>query len=99
MAFAMLVKLCWVLAIYFLIAGVFRIVHLIRARAMRAFAARLGFEYIGPGAPPNSLCNSSMGHLLQLDTCLPQLGHGFLVRHSRIGENPCRGGKAVVGGE
>jgi len=62
MAFAMLIKLLWVLAIYFAIAGVFRIVHLIRARAMRAFAARSGFEYIGPGAPPNWLWNPSHFH-------------------------------------
>lgn len=62
MASAMLIKLVWVLAIYFLIAGLFRIVHLIRAHAMRAFAARLSFEYIGPGAPPNWLWNPSHLH-------------------------------------
>lgn len=58
----MLIKLVWVLAIYFLIAGVFRIVHLIRAHAMRTFATRLGFEHIGPGAPPNWLWNPSHFH-------------------------------------
>jgi len=30
-----------------------RIFYLIRARAMRGFASRLGFQYIGPGAPPS----------------------------------------------
>lgn len=58
----MLIKLVWVLAIYFLIAGVFRIVHLIRAHAMRTFATRLGSEHIGPGAPPNWLWNPSHFH-------------------------------------
>jgi hypothetical protein len=62
MASAMLIKLLWVLAIYFLFAGTFRIVHLIRARAMRALAARSGLEYIGPGAPPNWLWNPSHFH-------------------------------------
>jgi hypothetical protein len=52
-----LLKFLWVLALVSLIAGVVRIVHLIRGRAMRAFAERLGFEYIGPGAPPNWLWN------------------------------------------
>lgn len=30
-----------------------RVIHLLRARAMRAFAARWGFRYIGPSAPPS----------------------------------------------
>ena len=63
MASAMLTKLLWIPAIYFLIAGMFRIVHLIRARAMHAFAARLGFEYLGPGAPPNWLWNPAHFHV------------------------------------
>jgi hypothetical protein len=50
-------KLLWALAFYGLVAGVLRIVHLLRANAMREFAGRLGFEYIGPGAPPNWLWN------------------------------------------
>lgn len=32
--------------------GVLRIIHLVRAHAMRALAARRGFRYIGPAAPP-----------------------------------------------
>lgn len=43
----------FVVAMVSLILGVVRIVHKFRARAMRAFAAKLGFEYIGPGAPPS----------------------------------------------
>ena len=35
-----------------LILGAVRVVHMFRARAMRAFAARWGFKYIGPSAPP-----------------------------------------------
>ena len=58
----MLTKLLWVVAFYFLIAGALRIVHLVRARAMRALASRLNFEYIGPGAPPNWLWNPSQFH-------------------------------------
>ena len=36
-----------------LILGVVRIAHMFRARAMRAFAAKWGFQYIGPSAPPS----------------------------------------------
>ena len=34
-----------------LIFGVVQIIHMFRARAMRAFAAKWGFQYIGPPAP------------------------------------------------
>lgn len=40
-----------VLAGVSLILGVVQIIHLFRARAMRALAARWGFQYIGPPAP------------------------------------------------
>ena len=63
MVSVMLLKFLWVFAIVALIAGVVRIVHLVRAHAMRAFAARLGFEYIGPGAPPSWLWNPSHFHI------------------------------------
>ncbi len=63
MVSVMLLNFLWSLAIVSLIAGVVRIVHLVRAHAMRAFAARLGFEYIGPGAPPSWLCNPSHFHI------------------------------------
>lgn len=62
MTSAMLIKLLGVLAFYFLVAGALRIVHLIRSHAMRAFAARIGFEYVGPVAPPNWLWNPSHFH-------------------------------------
>ena len=40
-----------VLAIVLLISDVMQIIHRFRARAMRAFAAKRGFRYIGPPAP------------------------------------------------
>jgi hypothetical protein len=40
-----------VLALLTLILGMVQIIHMFRARAMRALAARLGFQYIGPSAP------------------------------------------------
>lgn len=40
-----------VAAVVSLIFGVFRIMHMFRARSMRALAARWGFQYIGPPAP------------------------------------------------
>ncbi len=46
-----------VVAMVALILGVVRVVHMFRARAMRAFADRWGFKYIGPTAPPNWLRN------------------------------------------
>ena len=58
----MLIKLLWILAICLSIAAALRIVDLLRARAMRALAARLDFEYIGPGAPPNWLWNPPHFH-------------------------------------
>ena len=58
----MVIKLLWILATYLAIAGALRIVHLLRARAMRALAARLDFKYIGPGAPPNWLWNPPHFH-------------------------------------
>jgi len=45
-----LVKFLQVLAGVILIFGLVRIVYVFRARAMRAFAARWGFQYIGPPA-------------------------------------------------
>lgn len=59
----MLTKFLWILVIVSLIAGAARIVHLIRAKAMRALAAKLGLEYIGPGAPPNWLWNPPHFHV------------------------------------
>ncbi len=47
----MLIKLLWVVAGLSLILCLLRIVHLLRGRAMRSFAARRGFQYIGPPAP------------------------------------------------
>jgi len=74
MPFATMIKLLYALGIYFLIAVGFRIVHLVRARAMRSLAARLGFEYIGPGAPPNWLWNPYRFHSpLSLPSWISQL--------------------------
>lgn len=47
----MLLKFLLVLGAVSLILAVVRIIHIIRARAMRALAARWGFQYIGPPAP------------------------------------------------
>ena len=47
----MFLKYLPVLATVSLIFGVTRIIYMFRARAMRAFAARMGFQYIGPAAP------------------------------------------------
>ena len=47
------------LAMLSLILGLVRIIHMLRGRAMRAFAARSGFRYIGPPAPPKWLWNPS----------------------------------------
>ncbi len=41
------------------VLAVVRIVHLFRARAMRAVAAKWGFRYIGPSAPPRWWWNPS----------------------------------------
>ncbi len=47
----MLLKYLLMLAAVSLIFGALRIVHMFRARAMRALAARWGLRYIGPPAP------------------------------------------------
>ena len=47
-----LLKLLTVVAVVLLMLGVVRIVHIFRARSMRAFAAKWGLQYIGPTAPP-----------------------------------------------
>jgi hypothetical protein len=39
------------LAVVTLVLGAYKILLVFRARAMRAFAARWGFQYIGPSAP------------------------------------------------
>jgi hypothetical protein len=48
--------------------GAVRIAHLFRARKMRAFAARSGLQYIGPGAPPTWWWNPSR---LEIHSPLP----------------------------
>jgi hypothetical protein len=101
----MLIKLLWVLAIYFLIAGGFRIIHLIRARAMRAFAIRLGFEYIGPGAPPNWLWNPSEFHarppipswISHLRPCGAQIRQVWNVTKGNIDDAPVLIFDCVIG--
>lgn len=42
-----------------LILGALRIVHLFRGRAMRSLAAKWGYQYIGPPAPPRWWWNPS----------------------------------------
>jgi hypothetical protein len=51
MAAVTLLKLFVVLATVTVIFGAVRIIFVFRARAMRGFAARWGFHYIGPPAP------------------------------------------------
>jgi hypothetical protein len=51
MAAVTLLKFLQVLATVSLIFGIVRVIHVFRARAMRALAARWGFRYIGPPAP------------------------------------------------
>jgi len=46
-----LLKYFFVFAVVALILIALRIMHIFRARAMRALAVRLGFQYIGPSAP------------------------------------------------
>ena len=46
-----LLKFLPVLAVVMLVFGVTKIFHVFRTLAMRAFAARWGFQYIGPSAP------------------------------------------------
>jgi hypothetical protein len=55
----MLIKILWVVAFLSLILGLLRIMHMLRGRGMRAFAARRGFRYIGPSAPPQWWWNPS----------------------------------------
>ena len=58
-----------VLATVLLIVGVAQIIHMFRARAMRALAVRWGFQYIGPPAP--RLWNPSHLHISSpLPACL-----------------------------
>jgi hypothetical protein len=46
-----------------IILAAVRIVHMFRGRSMRALAARLGFQYIGPPAPPKWWWNPSHLHI------------------------------------
>ena len=55
----MLIKTLWVIAILSLILALLRIMHMLRGRRMRSFAARRGFRYIGPPAPPQWWWNPS----------------------------------------
>ena len=88
----MLLKFLWVLGTVSLIAGVARIVHLVRVHAMRAFAARSGFQYIGPGAPPNWLWNQRIRQVWNV-TQGSSNGIPVLIFDSVIGEykggHPC----------
>ena len=45
-------NLLYVVAVVALALSAVRTVHIFRARSMRALAARRGFRYIGPSAPP-----------------------------------------------
>jgi hypothetical protein len=46
-----LLKFLSVLATVLVLLGVVGVIHMFRARSMRALAARWGFQYIGPPAP------------------------------------------------
>ncbi len=59
MVSVMLIKILWVVALLSLVLGLLRIMHMLRGRGMRAFAARRGFRYIGPPAPPQWWWNPS----------------------------------------
>jgi hypothetical protein len=61
------------------VLSVVRIVHFFRARSMRAFAARRGFQYLGPTAPPKWWWNPSH---LEIHTPLP----GWISRFSPNGQ-------------
>jgi hypothetical protein len=52
MAAVMPINFLWFVGTVGLVLGAVRIVHVFRARAIRAFAARWGLQYIGPPAPP-----------------------------------------------
>jgi len=50
----------WVAPFIVIVAlAIMRIFYMFRARAMRGFASRLGFQYIGPTAPPQWWWNTS----------------------------------------
>jgi hypothetical protein len=55
----MLIKFLWVVFSLSLTLGLLRIMHMMRGRGMRALAARRGFRYIGPSAPPQWWWNPS----------------------------------------
>ena len=57
--YPMLIRLLWVVAGLSLILGLLRVVHLLRGRRMRSFAARRGFRYLGPPAPSQWWWNPS----------------------------------------
>jgi hypothetical protein len=52
-------NLLYLVVMLLLILGAMRIVHMFRGRAMRALAAKWGFQYIGPPAPPSWWWNPS----------------------------------------
>ena len=56
-------NLLLMIAIVAVILGAVRIVHVFRGRAMRTFAARWGFRYIGPPAPPQWWWNPDHFHV------------------------------------
>lgn len=53
-------KLLSVVLMVAAILGAVRILHFFRARAMRRFASRWGFRYLGPTAPPQWWWNTSL---------------------------------------
>lgn len=53
------VNFVWLIVSLSVILGLVRILHMVRGRAMRAFAAKWGFQYIGPTAPPQWWWNPS----------------------------------------
>ena len=53
------VTLLTLVLLFAAVLGAVRIMHFFRARAMRGFASRLGFQYIGPAAPPQWWWNTS----------------------------------------
>jgi hypothetical protein len=52
-------KLLYLAVMLLLILGAMRIFYLFRGRAMRALAAKWGFQYIGPSVPPSWWWNPS----------------------------------------
>lgn len=55
----MLIKLLWVVVGLSLLLCLVRLVHMLRGRRMRSFAATRGFRYIGPPAPSQWWWNPS----------------------------------------